>query len=141
MGGKLAALFKFMIVVAIVGSLGLRIYRGFIPDGAEFKAYAWESEKGPVFPAVGTQPELKIVFERTGDTKGGNYNTWVVYDHWLWGQKVVAQGYSSHKVYKQEEPFPLKWMPNGISVEVKFLDKAIGGKLETKTFEVMPVDG
>ncbi len=141
MGGKLKAFFKFLIVAAIVGGFSLRIYRNFVPEGAEFKAYALESEEGPVFPQVGTRPELKVRFERTGDTKGGNYHSWVVYDDWIWGKKVVAQGFSSHKVYKQEEPFPLKWMPNGVSIEVKFMNKAIGGALETKMYEVIPVDG
>ena len=141
MGGKLKAFIKFLVVVAIFGGLGLRIYRAFIPEGAEFKAYAMESEEGPVFPAQGLQPELKVFFERTGDTKGGNYNTWVVYNHWAWGKKVVAQGFSSYEVYKGEESFPLKWLPNGISVEVKFLDRAIGGALKAETVLVLPVDG
>ena len=64
-----------------------------------------------------------------GDDHGGNYHTWLVKDHWLWGKKVLAQGWSTHEVFKGRQDFPLKWLSEA-AIEVKFLTRKIGGGLE-----------
>lgn len=138
MGGKLQAFIKFLVVVAIFGAIGLRIYRTFIPDGAEFKAYAFDSVAGPDYPAEGNRPTLRVYFEDNGDDHGGNYRTWLIKDHWLWGKKVLAEGWSSHEIFKGRQDFPLKWLADD-EVEVKFRSKKIGGDLKPQRVAI-PVD-
>ena len=129
MGGKFQAFIKFLVVVTILGAIGLRIYRTFVPDGAEFSAYVFDCVAGPEYPAEGLRPKLNVFFEDNGDDHGGNYHTWLVKDHWLWGKKVLAQGWSTHEVFKGRQDFSLKWLSEA-AVEVKFLTRKIGGALE-----------
>jgi len=136
MGGKFSAFIKFLVVAAIFGAVGLRIYRIFIPTGAEFKSYAFESVAGPEYPAEGLRPKLNIRFEDNGDDHGGNYLTWVINDHWLWGKKVMAQGWSSHEVFKGKKEFPLKWLADD-TVEVKFMTRQIGGDLQAQVVSIL----
>lgn len=118
-----------LIVIGIVAIAvaATRVWFHVVPRGASVLPYLIASCDAGVIVAPDGRNRVAVVFNDAGAAHSGNFWTWVVKNHWLFGKSVVAEGYSGAEVRYGEQPFPLKWLGNRRFV-VQFLSGRYSGE-------------
>ncbi len=108
-----------MVRVLMVAGLffavaGCRGWREIVPAGASIEPWLFNSFEGGTIrtPSGG---ELRVVFNYGGAAHSGHHWTWIVAHDWLWGLRIVAQGYCEHT----DSPPHVAWNADGTG-EVTF---------------------
>jgi hypothetical protein len=111
-----------LMAMLVAGPLGWRVYRHFIPSGTDFYPFGafWESiVEGPTLVSPDGRRMIQVMFCDAGAAHSGNHWTWLIFDNWLTGKRVIAEGYSLAEVRKGKWPFPLRW-DNDRTISVGF---------------------
>lgn len=115
-----------LIVVALLVMLcAWRAYRSVVPSGASFTPFVMARVKGPFVESPDQSTKLQIWFNDAGAAHSGNHWTWIVQDHFIFGKRVVAQGYLGPEQAVSGEPLPLSWIDNS-SFSVVLLNERYG---------------
>lgn len=101
-------LLRWILIVLVLGGVGWRLKRHFVPAGASIQPFLLGSteERSSKSPSGRT---LYWRFNDAGAAHSGFHFTWCYVDHWLTGKRVVVSGYSTPSVRRGEEEFPLYW--------------------------------
>lgn len=119
---------KKTIIIALVVFLmpcAWRAYRAIVPSGASFTPFVMARVEGPVVESPDGSTKLQVWFNDAGAAHSGNHWTWIVKDHFIFGKKVIAQGYLGAEQAVSGEPLPLSWIDNS-SFSVAFLNERYG---------------
>jgi hypothetical protein len=114
---------KLAIAMALVVVLAIAVVRGYfaiIPRGASFYPWTMARVDGPTLNSPDGRRTVRVYFNDAGAMHSGNHWTWIVEDSWLWGRRVVAEGYVGPDVAVSGKPVPLEWGPRN-EVRVRFL--------------------
>jgi hypothetical protein len=111
----IAAVLTVMLAIAAV-----RVYFGIVPRGASFYPWTMARVDGPTLKSPDGQRTVRVYFNDAGAMHSGNHWTWVVEDSWLWGRRVVSEGYLGPDVAVRGASVSLEWTPRN-EVRVHFL--------------------
>lgn len=114
---------KLAIVTALVVVLAVAAVRGYfaiVPRGASFYPWTMARVDGPTLKSPDGRRTVRVYFNDAGAMHSGNHWTWVVEDSWLWGRRVVAEGFLDPDIAVRGQPVPLEWGPRN-EVRVNFL--------------------
>ena len=100
-----------------------RGYRELVPAGATWRGPVlsiggWV--EGPAIVSPHGRSNLAVAYWDGGATHSGPFWTRVMSHHWLFGFRVIAEGYTAPEVALGGKPFPARWLDSH-TVELKFL--------------------
>lgn len=99
---------KFIVALAIFIVASLRVYREFVPAGANPIPYLGYSVDGGKITAPGGT-SYNIRFNDAGGMHSGNHWTWVVKCNLLTGRYVEIAGYLGPEYAVDREKIPVQW--------------------------------
>jgi hypothetical protein len=115
-----------------------RIYRQLIPSGTSFYPY-WSFldpiREGPKLISPDGTLVVRVMFNDAGAAHRGNHWTWLIVDDWLFGKRVVAEGYTRPEVRQGEVAFPSRWL-DARTLSVAFATRRYDDRLPLKSVVV-----
>lgn len=99
---------RWILIILLIAAAGWRLKLHFVPRGANIQPFLLASTEGHSSKAPSGRT-LYWQFNDAGAAHSGFHFTWVYVDHWFYGKRVVASGYSVPEVRQGEEEFPLYW--------------------------------
>ena len=110
---RLCKPFLLIIIISFSCIIAWRTYRYFVPSGTS-KYFTIRLlgavVTGPVLVSSDKQRVIHVEFNDAGAAHSGNHWTYLIVDDFLWGKRVIAEGYSPSSVRRSEEPFPYRWL-------------------------------
>ena len=75
------------------------------------------------------------MFNDAGAAHSGNHWTWLIFNDWLSGKHVVAEGYSRPDVRQGEVAFPFRWLDSR-TLTVEFATRRYDDRMPLKSVVV-----
>jgi len=120
---KKRILIPAMVVLSLLA--GIRTCGTFIPYGASPIPFLFARVQGPILTSPNASRTLTVYFNDAGAAHSGNHWTWVVENHWLFGSRMVTEGYLGGEIAVSGDPVPHTWS-DGNQIEVRYLISRYG---------------